>query len=88
MSSPAWFVEVASPSYPGALLEWRQAAIGSLIYAFVEAERSRADRIAIELSEMLGDAAVVRVRHRIGAERGTFFPRPLPARRVYIQTNA
>lgn len=78
---PDWFIEVAT-NVDDIELEWRQAQVGSVVYSFAAQERCRADRIAIELSEMLGDTAMVRVRHRLRGKRGIFFPRPRPARRV------
>ena len=82
MRSPAWFVEVAANT-DARLLVWEQAfAAPGQPYEFQEGERQVADLTAIALADLLGDEAVVRVRHRLGAKRGTFFPRPRAARKA------
>lgn len=82
MSKADWVIELAEKGTPGSVLCWQQAAVGPMILAFPERERRRADRMAIELVEMLPENVVVRVRHRLGYKRGCFIPRPKQARRA------
>lgn len=75
----AWFVELAL-NVEERELNWQPVVSGSTTYTFEEKARAKAERIATELADMIGDRAIVRVRHRLGLKRGTFIPRPRPAR--------
>lgn len=83
MRAAAWLVEVAQIVDGAPSLDWEQAfASPGVPYAFGEGERQIADLTAIALDKAFGDEVIVRVRHRLGAKRGVFFPRPRPARRA------
>lgn len=81
--SNKWVIEVARVRnfLNPALLSWEPAGKSATASSFDNASRKVADAIATEMAKVLGDTAVVRCRGT-ARNRGSFYPRPLPARLI------